>query len=133
MENKELIIQEIAEAGAVADKIVLAVGVKGAGKSTYIIQKYEELKSSCDLIGKENSNEGDPDNMNTIIYILKDKCTGKIIILNSGSDEQRHINYFKKVLAKYSWGSVSTVYTAIRSKEENRNLHIWMKKALGLL
>lgn len=130
MENEELIIQEITNTDAVADKIVLVMGVKGTGKSTYIIQKYEELKSSCDLIGTYNSNAGDPDNMNTIIYILKDKCTNEIIILNSGSDEQRHINYFRDVLAKYP--KISTVYTAIRPEEENPKLHKWMKEALSI-
>lgn len=123
--NKTLIITPIEKEGAKAKTIVLVIGDKDTGKTSLILKKSEELKISCEVLEIINS-----ENRDTIIYVLKDKRSNEIIILNSGSDEYKIINEFEKVLAKYP--QVGTIYTAIRPKEVNPRLHNKMMSILGL-
>lgn len=106
-------------------RITLIEGVKGVGKSTWIINKYDSIKDQCQEIDIKNI-----DDINTVIYILKNNFTGKIIILNSGSDTYNIIQEFKTILAEPLYSSAE-IYTAIRSKQ-NPRLHDRMINALSI-
>lgn len=98
-------------------------GIKGAGKSRYIDNMYKTLIPACKEL--ETVNAG---NFDTVIYVLENKNTGDITILNSGSDEIKNIKKFEKIVLKYQ--SAKTIYTAIRPKNVNPRLHQRMIKAL---
>lgn len=69
-------------------KIILIQGCKNAGKSNYINEKFNELKTNHTIIDIINKND-----WNTVIYILENN-SNEIIILNSGSDSHEIINGF---------------------------------------
>lgn len=94
--------------------ISLVIGEKGAGKSFYIQNKYDELLPFCEKVNTFN-----PDT-DYVIYVLKNKQTKEIIILNAGSDTGVIINDFGKVLNQYPEAAI--VFTAIRPSETNPDL-----------
>lgn len=106
-------------------RITLIQGKKGSGKSKFIHEKFKEIESEVEII--ETVNEGD---WNTEIYVVRDKNSNDIIILNSGSDMRCIISSFGIVLRKYL--TVSSIFTAIRPYNENPKLHTWMKSELHI-
>ena len=106
-------------------KIILAEGVKGSGKSTYIDNKYKELLNSCTEIEVI-----DRDDWNTVIYVVEENISKDIIVLNSGSDMKTIIDKFGKLLLKYPQASI--IYTAIRPFDTNSHLHCRMKSVLNI-
>ncbi|WP_175629660.1 hypothetical protein [Bacteroides acidifaciens] len=106
-------------------RITLVQGEKDSGKSKFIHKKFKEIESEVEVI--EIVNEGD---WNTEIYIVRNKKSNDIIILNSGSDMRCIISSFGAVLSKYP--TVSSIFTAIRPYNKNPKLHIWMKLELNI-
>lgn len=106
-------------------KIQLIIGTKGSGKSSRIEQEYKRLAPFYKEIDVIN-----PSDFNTIIHVLENQVTKELIILNSGSDMKCIIENFGDIMKKYH--NASEVYTAIRPIGSNRNLHIWMMRALNI-
>lgn len=104
-------------------KIILIQGCKNAGKSNYINEKFNELKTNHTIIDIINKND-----WNAVIYILENN-SNEIIILNSGSDSHEIINGFGEIINKYP---AHIIYTAIRPKSENSRLYKWMIDALNI-
>lgn len=106
-------------------KITLIEGVKDSGKSLWIKQKFNSVVNQCKTL--EIINKGD---FNTVIYVLEDRVSKDIMILNSGSDNHNIIYGFEKIVSKYP---TADIFTAIRPKRANPNLHKWMKDALHII
>lgn len=106
-------------------QITLIQGEKGSGKSKFIHEKLKEIESEVEVI--ETVNKGD---WNTEIYIVRNKNSNDIIILNSGSDMKCIISAFGAVLSKYP--TVASIFTAIRPYNNNPKLHTWMKSELHI-
>lgn len=106
-------------------RVTLIQGEKGSGKSKFIHEKLKEIESEIKVI--ETVNEGD---WNTEIYIVRNKNSNEIIILNSGSDMRCIISSFGAVLSKYP--TVSSIFTAIRPYNKNPKLHTWMMSELHI-
>ena len=96
-------------------QITLIQGEKGSGKSKFIHEKLKEIESEVEVI--ETVNKGD---WNTEIYIVRNKNSNDIIILNSGSDMKCIIS------------AVASIFTAIRPYNNNPKLHTWMKSELHI-
>lgn len=105
-------------------KITLIQGEKYAGKSQFIHQKFEEIKPSTETIEIING-----DDWNTVIFIVKDKISNEVTILNSGSDTRYIIRQFGTILRKYPTASI---FTAIRPYDKNPRLHQWMMDELHI-
>ena len=106
-------------------QITLVQGEKGPGKSKFIHEKLKETESEAEVI--ETVNKGD---WNTGIYIVRNKNSNGIIILDSGSDMKCIISAFGAVLSKYP--TVASIFTAIRPYNNNPKLHTWMKSELHI-
>lgn len=106
-------------------KITLIEGVKDAGKTTWIHEKFKSFKESG-LTLVETKNQG---YWNTEIFIFEDS-EGGTIVLNSGSDTRTIINGFRDALHEFS--NIKEIYTAIRPKDTNPHLHQWMIEALDI-
>lgn len=83
------------------------------------------MESEVEVI--ETVNKGD---WNTGIYIVGNKNSNDIIILNSGSDMKCIISAFGAVLSKYP--TVASIFTAIRPYNNSPRLHAWMKSGLHI-